>query len=139
MAHLGYYSNLKNITDQLGSRSVLVIFPEGTTNSGKRILNFKSSFFNLFESNTILRLQNFSLCYTHVNTMPIDNRTRPQISWYGNMNIINHLLNLIKLHCIHVTIVFHPELSINGLKRKAIAASSINQVKEGIKQAFNNL
>tara|TARA_E500000178_G_scaffold354202_1_gene422423 strand:+ start:29 stop:781 length:753 start_codon:yes stop_codon:yes gene_type:complete len=131
--------SLDYIKNQLSSNSAIVLFPEGTTNTGKRVLSFKSSLFNLFENNNILRLQNFSLCYTHVNTMPIDNRTRPQISWYGDMNIVSHLSNLLKFSCINTTVVFHPMSSIKNMSRKAIAISSINQVIKGKKIALDNL
>ncbi len=131
--------SLKSINKQLDPNSAIVLFPEGTTNTGKKILGFKSSLFNLFEDNNILRLQNFSLCYTHVNTMPIDNRTRPQISWYGDMNIISHLSNILKFSCINATVVFNPILSIEGLDRKSISVSSINQVKQGMITALKNL
>ena len=130
--------NLNSINKELDNKSAIVLFPEGTTNTGKKVLNFKSSLFNLFEKNSTLRLQNFSLCYTHVNNMPIDNRTRPQISWYGEMNIINHLSNFLKLSCVNATIVFHPMLPTKGLDRKSISTSSIKQVKKGINLAFKN-
>ena len=131
--------NIKNINKGLDSKSAVVLFPEGTTNSGKKILNFKSSLFNLFENNNTLRLQNFSLCYTHVNNMPIDNRTRPQISWYGDMNIVTHLLNFLKLSSVNATVVLHPVMQLKGQDRKTISLSSIKQVKEGIILAFKNV
>ena len=131
--------NIKNINKELDSKSAVVLFPEGTTNSGKKILNFKSSFFNLFESNNTLGLQNFSLCYTHVNSMPIDNRTRPQVSWYGDMNIVTHLLNFLKLSSVNATVVLHPIMQLKEQNRKALSLSSIKQVKEGIILAFKNV
>ena len=130
--------NIKDINKYLDSNSAVVLFPEGTTNSGKKILNFKSSLFNLFESNNTLRLQNFSLCYTHVNNMPIDNRTRPQVSWYGDMNIVSHLLNFLKLSSVNATIVLHPVMQIEQQDRKTISLISIKQVKEGIITAFEH-
>ena len=130
--------SLNSINKELDNNSAVVLFPEGTTNTGKKVLNFKSSLFNLFENNNTLRLQNFSLCYTHVNDMPIDNRTRPQISWYGDMNILSHLLNFLKISCVDATVVFHPILPLRGLDRKSISISSIKQVKKGISIAFNN-
>ena len=130
--------SLNSINRELNDKSAVVLFPEGTTNSGKKVLNFKSSLFNLFENNNTLRLQNFSLCYTHVNDMPIDNRTRPQISWYGDMNIISHLSNFLKISCVHATVVFHPIIPLKGLDRKSISISSIRQVKKGISLAFKN-
>ena len=103
---------LEEGSERLKRGMFVLLFPEGTTNSGKKILNFKSSLFNLFEGNNTLRLQNFSLCYTHVNDMPIDNRTRPQISWYGDMSIVNHLLNFLKLSSIKATVVLHPVMQL---------------------------
>ena len=130
--------SINNINKELNGYSAVVLFPEGTTNAGKKVLNFKSSLFNLFENNNTLRLQNFSLCYTHVNDMPIDNRTRPQISWYGDMNIISHLFNFLKISCVNATVVFHPMIPIKGLNRKSISVASIKQVKKGISLAFKN-
>ena len=128
--------SLNGISSQLSSNSAVVIFPEGTTNTGKKILSFKSSLFNLFENNNTLRLQNFSLCYTHVNNMPIDNRIRPQISWYGNMNIVSHLANILKLSCINVTLVFHPIIPTKGMNRKDLSTYANKEVKEGINLAL---
>ena len=123
--------SLKKINKKLNSNYALVLFPEGTTNSGKTILNFKTSLFNLFEYNNTLRLQNFTLCYTHVNDMPIDNRSRPKISWYGDMNLFQHLGGLLKLSCLDVTVVFHPTFLTKGLHRKEISNLYMSQVKEG--------
>ena len=130
--------NLNSINKELDNKSAIVLFPEGTTNTGKKVLNFKSSLFNLFENNNTLTLQNFSLCYTHINDMPIDNRTRPQISWYGDMNIMSHLSNFLKISCVNATIVFHPILPLKGLDRKSISISSIKQVKKGISLVLKN-
>ena len=71
--------------------------------------------------------------------MPIDNRTRPQISWYGDMNIATHLLNFLKLSSVNATVVLHPVMQSKGLDRKTISTSSIEQVKEGIILAFRNV
>ena len=131
--------NIKSINNDLDSNSAVVLFPEGTTNSGKKILNFKSSLFNVFENNNTLRLQNFSLCYTHVNGMPIDNRTRPLISWYGDMNIVKHLLNFLKLSSVNATLILHPVMQFKDENRKTISMLSFKQVKDGIVAAFKNV
>ena len=128
--------SLKKINKKLNSSYALVLFPEGTTNAGKTILNFKTSLFNLFEHNSTLRLQNFTLCYTHVNDMPIDSRSRPKISWYGDMNLFQHLGGLLKISCLDVTVVFHPTFLTQGLHRKEIANLAMRQVKEGKKIAL---
>ena len=71
--------------------------------------------------------------------MPIDNRTRPQISWYGDMNIIANLLNILKLSSVNATVVLHPVMKLEGQNRKTISMLSIKQVKEGIITALKKL
>ena len=122
--------SLNKINKKLNSNYAIVLFPEGTTNAGKKILNFKTSLFNLFEYNNTLRLQNFTLCYTHVNNMPIDSRSRPQISWYGDMKMLKHLGGLLKLSSVNATLVFHPVFLTKGLNRKDIANLSKVSVDE---------
>ena len=131
--------NIKNINKDLDARSAVVLFPEGTTNSGKKILNFKSSLFNLFEGNNTLRLQNFSLCYTHINSMPIDNRMRPSIAWYGEMSLVNHLKKLLNFSSIAAGLKFHPIFNKNGKKRKILSEESRKQIIKGINSLSNDL
>ena len=123
--------SIKKIHNKVNENFAIVLFPEGTTGTGKSILNFKSSLFRIFETSNILRLQNFSLCYTHINSMPIDRRLMPSIAWYGNMNMVKHLKNLLSFSSINASVNFIPEQDITGLNRKAIAALSLEKVKKG--------
>ena len=122
---------IKKINKNIGKSFAIVLFPEGTTSNGKKILNFKSSLFSIFEQDALLALQNFSLCYTHINGLPIDNRLRPIISWYGDMSMLNHLKALINQKSINASIVFHPLMKTTGLNRKEISLLSREQVKKG--------
>ncbi len=126
---------IKKINKEIGKSFAIVLFPEGTTSNGKDILDFKTSLFSLFERDSILALQNFSLCYTHINGLPIDNRNRPLVSWYGDMNMLNHLKNLIKLKSIRAKLVIHPLMKTKGLNRKEICSLSRIEVKEGFYSA----
>ena len=71
--------SLKKVSKNLSTNFAMIIFPEGTTNNGKKVLKFRTSLFKIFEDDPTLGLQNFSLCYTHINSMPLDNRMRPNI------------------------------------------------------------
>ncbi len=124
--------SLKKVSDSLSGQFATIIFPEGTTNDGKKILKFRTSLFKIFEDNPTLRLQNFSLCYTHINNMPVDNRLRPTIAWYGGMNMVNHLKNLLSLGSIKASLLFHPITPSNGINRKILTQTSRKQVIEGI-------
>ena len=55
------------------------------------------------------------------------------------MNIINHLLNFLKLSSVNATVVLHPVMQLEGQDRKTISMLSIKQVKEGINAALKKL
>ena len=124
--------SLKKVSDSLSGQFATVIFPEGTTNNGKKILKFRTSLFKVFENNPTLRLQNFSLCYTHINSMPLDNRLRPTIAWYGGMNMVAHLKRFLNFRSVRASLVFHPTTTSNQMNRKVLSESSRRQVIKGI-------
>ena len=124
--------SLKKVSRSLSGQFATIIFPEGTTNNGKKVLKFRTSLFKVFEDNPTLGLQNFSLCYTHINNMPLDNRLRPTIAWYGGMDMISHLGRFLSFSSVKVSLVFHPINSSNRINRKVLSESSRNQVIEGI-------
>ena len=130
--------SLKNVTKNLSTNFALIIFPEGTTNDGKKVLRFKTSLFKIFEDDTTLGLQNFSLCYTHINSMPLDNRMRPNIAWYGDMGLITHLKRILNYSSIGAKLQFHPVNIPDGIKRKILSEESRDQVVEGINSLSNN-
>ena len=130
--------SLKKISKNLSSNFAIIIFPEGTTNNGKRVLKFKASLFKIFEDDPTLGLQNFSLCYTHINSMPLDNRMRPNIAWYGEMSLITHLKRLLHYSSIGAKLQFHPTIVPHGVTRKIISEESREQVIKGINSLSNN-
>ena len=111
---------------------MVIIFPEGTTNNGKKVLKFRTSLFKVFEDDPTLALQNFSLCYTHINSMPLDNRLRPTVAWYGGMNMIKHLSSLLNISSIKAKLIFHPVSNSNGFNRKKLSEISRKEVVEGL-------
>ncbi len=130
--------SLKKISKNLSSNFAIIIFPEGTTNNGKRVLKFRASLFKIFEDDPTLGLQNFSLCYTHINSMPLDNRMRPNIAWYGEMSLITHLKRLLNYSSIGAKLQFHPSIVPHGVTRKIISEESREQVIKGINSLSNN-
>ena len=131
--------SLKKVSKNLSTNFAMIIFPEGTTNNGKKVLKFRTSLFKIFEDDPTLGLQNFSLCYTHINSMPLDNRMRPNIAWYGEMSLLTHLKRLLNYSSIRAKLQFHPMNVPYGIKRKVISEQSREQVIKGINALSNNL
>ena len=117
--NLSYLKKNKTlIKDQIKSGENILLFPEGTTSDGIRVLDFKSSmFFSLNEEDIIV--QPIVLKYKRVNGLPFNRNIKPIIAWYGDMDLKTHLLNVRKLFSISATITFlKPVKSINYKSRK---------------------
>ena len=135
---VGEYSNL--VSERLKSNETLVLFPEGTTSDGNRVLPFKSALFSVFEYNKIDKpLQSFTICYTGFNGLPMGRRNRPLVAWFGNMTLVKHLWNLMSLTNLNVTIIFHQPFHILGMNRKQIALMARNQVAKGLDSAYGKI
>lgn len=117
--NLSYLKKNKTLVkDQIINGENILLFPEGTTSDGNRILNFKSSMFFSLDKEDIT-IQPIVLKYRSLNGLPFNRNVKPIIAWYGDMDFKTHLLNLIKLFSISVTIIFlKPIKSINYQSRK---------------------
>lgn len=83
----------------------LILFPEGTTSDGCRVMRFQSSFLALAEGEAAPWVQPVTLVYDRIDGLPARRRDRPLLSWYGDMDLVSHLPGLLGLGSIHATIV----------------------------------
>jgi 1-acyl-sn-glycerol-3-phosphate acyltransferase len=94
----------------------IVIFPEGTSGDGSRVMPFKHTLFRVVdsgsESNPVV-IQPVVIAYTHVNGLPVGRYERPYFCWYGDMDMIPHLWNVLKLGSFKVDITFLPPIQKN--------------------------
>ena len=121
-------SSLKNQENQiikhLNEKKNLVIFPEGTSSDGNRVLPFKSSLFNIFEKNlnSKILVQTITIVYKKINGIPMNRIDRKNITWHSNMDLIPNIFNVLKKLSIEVEIIFNDEfLPSKEYDRKKIA------------------
>lgn len=82
---------------RLAGGDVIVLFPEGTSSDGNRVLPFRSSLVGaaraaLAESSVgSIHLQPLAIAYTRRDGLPLTRRDRPEIAWYGDMDLAPHL------------------------------------------------
>ena len=123
--------------ERLKSGDILVLFPEGTSNDGRRVLPFKSSFFGAAEIPGVL-VQPVTLAYRGHRNLPMNRRLMPSYAWYGDMDLAPHLLGALSTGPIEVTVICHPPLSLSGeLNRKALARHAEEQVRRGLSLALH--
>jgi len=104
----------------------LIVFPEGTSGDGNRVLAFKSALFAVAEkpiAGAALMVQPVSLAYTRLNGMPLGRHLRPFFTWYGDMELGPHLWRAIGMGPLTAVVQLHEPVTIAGFaSRKALAA-----------------
>ena len=97
-------SQKNKIKKALLLKEQVLIFPEGTTSDGNRVLSFKSSLLSAVEKGDFL-IQPITLLYSEINGIPINRWLRPVIAWYGDMELQPHLSTLVSLRPIKVRLI----------------------------------
>ena len=114
----------------------LILFPEGTSSDGNRVLPFNSTFFAVAQrpaGGRDLAVQPVTLAYTGVRGLPTTRRERPWLAWYGDTGLMAHLWRVLGLGGAEVDVRIHEPVSIgrNGT-RKTLARACENAVADGL-------
>jgi 1-acyl-sn-glycerol-3-phosphate acyltransferase len=128
-----------SIAGRLAAKEALILFPEGTSGDGNRVLPFKSALFSVAEHAATgpVTVQPVSIAYTRVNGMPIGRRYRPLFAWYGEMAMAPHLWRVLGLGTIEVVVEFHPPTTLAACgSRKMLARYCEERVKTGLANAL---
>jgi 1-acyl-sn-glycerol-3-phosphate acyltransferase len=99
-------SHTASVNTEVGHRlargDVIVLFPEGTTGDGNRVLPFRSALVGAARaalaepSLTRINLHPLAITYVRRNGLPVTRRERPAIAWYGDMDLTPHLAAFLR-------------------------------------------
>ncbi len=121
----------------------LILFPEGTSSDGSRVLPFHAGFFSLAKPlpgrdrvpvplEAIPIVQPVSLVYDRLGGMPVGRAGRPIFAWFGDMDIATHCWRLAKWRGMRATILLHEPLDPADFpSRKALALSCWSVIADG--------
>ena len=110
----------------------LVLFPEGTTSDGSRVLPFHSSFFAIAETDPCPLLQPVSVVYDRLGGLPTGRASRPLFAWYGDMDIVSHFWRLAQYRGLRATVLLHVPIDPATFpNRKAMAEAVWTAVADG--------
>ena len=118
----------------------LVLFPEGTSNDGNRVLPFKSALFSVAETilptGRLLPVQPLSIAYTHLGGLPMGRGWRSYFAWYGDMELASHLWTMLGLGRLTVEVDFHTPVSLEQFEsRKALAEHCYQTIYHAVVRA----
>ena len=135
----------EQLAGRLQNGDKLILFPEGTSNNGNRILPFKSTLFASAEQampdGTAVRFQPISIAATRLDGAPIGRDLRAFYSWYGDMDLVPHLWQFLALGKVTVEIVVHAPVTLADAagSRKELARICEARVAEGHQAALRGL
>ena len=127
------------IAERLKAGDNLILFAEGTSSDGTRVLPFKSGLLAAAECRVdggALQVQPVSIAYTRLNGMPLGRGLRPFLAWYGDMELVPHLWEVVALGRATVVVESHaPTPLAEAGSRKALAGACRGVVAAGVARA----
>lgn len=113
-------SEVQDLRARIEAGDSIILFPEGTTSDGARVLPFRSSFFSVADAAE--RIQPLALVYDRLGGLPVGRRDRPLFAWYGDMETGSHAWKLLRRTGTRVTVVLDQSFTPDAVPdRKALA------------------
>ncbi len=132
-------SKANEILDRLETCDHMVLFAEGTSSDGNGVLPFRSALFaaakptNGEPKGSNVSVQTLALAYTKVYGLPLGRRGRPQVAWYGDMDMASHAWRLLGLGPLDAEIKIGPPVPLNDFPdRKALARYAEEKVRNDV-------
>jgi 1-acyl-sn-glycerol-3-phosphate acyltransferase len=129
-----------DIARRLAIGDNLILFPEGTSGDGNRVLPFKSALLSAAEpvDGEDIAVQPVSIAYAKLDGMPLSRLDRAYVAWYGDMDLAPHMWTFLGLGRVTVVIEFHPVVTLAELgSRKALAEHCRNVIAAGMAAALS--
>jgi len=133
------------ILARLAGGDAIVLFAEGTSSDGNRVLPFMTSLFAAAKPSAKSGpdasagpapeavVQTLSVVYTRLHGIPLGRADRPFVGWYGDMEMQSHAWRLLKSGPLDVRIRIGPQVPLSSFAdRKDLARRSEAEVREQV-------
>jgi len=118
---------VNEIVARLNSGVSVVLFAEGTSSDGNRVLPFRSALLGAVEMAAKhggapgLMIQPMAIAYTATQGIPMGRQHRPLAAWYGDLDFMPHIRTLIEKTALDAVVSFGQAVPADaGLTRKAM-------------------
>jgi len=134
----------REITERMLAGDAMVLFAEGTTADGHRILDFKSSLFGAAQYAVKeggidhVFVQPVSISYVKLHGMPLGRYGRTQSSWDGDRELGPHVVSFLRFGAWDVAIGIGDPIRIDHtIRRRDLAAQTRNTIRQMHLQAVH--
>jgi 1-acyl-sn-glycerol-3-phosphate acyltransferase len=127
----------REIAGRLLGGDAVVLFAEGTSSDGIRVLPFRSSLVGAVHHalgnsthHTQITVQPMSLAYVGFGGVPMGRGLRERVAWYGDADLVPHLLHVLASGAVDVTVSWGEATAYDmSADRKAIARDAEKSVR----------
>jgi len=127
----------REIAGRLLGGDAVVLFAEGTSSDGVRVLPFRSALVGAVHHalgnsthHSHVTVQPMSLAYVGFGGLPIGRGLRERVAWYGDADLLPHLFQLLSCGAVDVTVSWGEAVAYDiTADRKAIARDSEKSVR----------
>jgi len=123
---------LKRLADGIS----VVLFAEGTSSDGNRVLPFRSALLGVVEeassraSTGNLVIQPMSISYIGLHGMPMGRQHRPLVAWYGDLDFLPHIKAFIEHGAVDAVVSYGEAVPANvEADRKVMTKRLENSVR----------
>ncbi len=127
---------IAEMVKRLAGGTSVVLFAEGTSSDGNRVLPFRSALMGAVKeagarAESGILIQPMSICYTGLNGIPMGRQHRPTVAWYGDLDFMPHIKTLMQSGAVDAVISYGEPMAADGTSdRKAMTRSLEGAVRE---------
>ncbi|WP_165215873.1 lysophospholipid acyltransferase family protein [Affinirhizobium pseudoryzae] len=124
---------VNEVAERLAAREIIVLFPEGTTSDGNRLLDVKTSLFGAAAAAVpsspegVVYVQPVSIAYTGIYGMPMGRYHRPIAAWPGDVELVPHLMGILKAEALEVDVDFGEAVEFRADTNRKVAGATVIQ------------
>lgn len=104
-----------DIVNRLQDGVPVVLFAEGTSSDGNRVLPFRSALLGAVEEASghagNMLIQPMSISYTGLHGIPMGRQHRPLVAWYGDLNFLPHVKAFIEHGAVDAVVSYGEAVS----------------------------
>ena len=127
----------REIAGRLLGGDAVVLFAEGTSSDGVRVLPFRSSLVGAVHhalgnsaQHISITVQPMSVAYVSLSGVPMGRALRERVAWYGDADLMPHLARVLASGAVDVTVSWGEAVAYDmSADRKAIAREAEKSVR----------
>jgi 1-acyl-sn-glycerol-3-phosphate acyltransferase len=123
----------------------VVLFAEGTSSDGNRVLPFRSALLGAVEEAAStgeerILIQPMSIGYTGQHGIPMGRQHRPLVAWYGDLDFVPHIRTFIERGAVDAVVSYgEPAPADCDIDRKAVTKQLESTVRQLSADALRGL